>query len=253
LEAEAGLYFYNARWYDPALGRLAQADTIVPQQKNPMAWDRYAGMYNNPIKYNDPTGNCPICIIAWIALNAEAITVGVIAAFGLVTSAISAVHHIEQKDYSQAIVDVAFGSASIYVGHQAASTFSPLRTSKSVVAKPVPSISPQQNEFAPEYQPGTFSIRDWSGYPDAAPVPKPSGPFRLLTGDEYKQARVAADNANSAIHALAPNMDFKVHEIQPVKFGGSPTDPANKILLTPNIHNIYTQWWRNIQKCVEQK
>jgi RHS repeat-associated protein len=25
-----GLMFYNARWYDPALGRFAQADTIVP-------------------------------------------------------------------------------------------------------------------------------------------------------------------------------------------------------------------------------
>ncbi len=25
-----GLYYYNARYYDPALGRFAQADTIVP-------------------------------------------------------------------------------------------------------------------------------------------------------------------------------------------------------------------------------
>jgi RHS repeat-associated protein len=28
--ASFGLMFYNARWYDPALGRFAQADTIVP-------------------------------------------------------------------------------------------------------------------------------------------------------------------------------------------------------------------------------
>jgi RHS repeat-associated protein len=27
---EFGLYYYNARWYDPQLGRFAQADTIVP-------------------------------------------------------------------------------------------------------------------------------------------------------------------------------------------------------------------------------
>jgi RHS repeat-associated protein len=26
-----GLYLYNARYYDPALGRFTQADTIVPQ------------------------------------------------------------------------------------------------------------------------------------------------------------------------------------------------------------------------------
>lgn len=26
-----GLMFYSARWYDPALGRFAQADTVVPE------------------------------------------------------------------------------------------------------------------------------------------------------------------------------------------------------------------------------
>jgi RHS repeat-associated protein len=34
-EESLGLYFYNARWYDPTLGRFAQADTIVPSPKNP--------------------------------------------------------------------------------------------------------------------------------------------------------------------------------------------------------------------------
>ena len=35
-----GLYFYNARYYDPALGRFAQADTIVPQPGNPQSLNR---------------------------------------------------------------------------------------------------------------------------------------------------------------------------------------------------------------------
>ena len=30
LDADTGLYFYNARYYDPALGRFTQPDTIVP-------------------------------------------------------------------------------------------------------------------------------------------------------------------------------------------------------------------------------
>jgi RHS repeat-associated protein len=30
LEAEAGLYYYQARWYDPGLGRFAQPDSLVP-------------------------------------------------------------------------------------------------------------------------------------------------------------------------------------------------------------------------------
>jgi RHS repeat-associated protein len=60
-EAEAGLYFYNARWYDNQLGRFAQADSIIPEPGNPLAWDRYAGMDNNPIRYNDPSGQSAEC------------------------------------------------------------------------------------------------------------------------------------------------------------------------------------------------
>jgi RHS repeat-associated protein len=56
-EAEAGLYFYNARWYDPELGRFIQADTIIPEPGNPMAWDRYAYGYNNPVNSIDPSGH----------------------------------------------------------------------------------------------------------------------------------------------------------------------------------------------------
>jgi RHS repeat-associated protein len=50
-----GLMFYNARWYDPALGRFAQADSIVPP--GVQGWDRYAAMNNNPVKYIDPSGH----------------------------------------------------------------------------------------------------------------------------------------------------------------------------------------------------
>jgi RHS repeat-associated protein len=56
-QAEAGLYFYNARWYDPKTGRFIQADTIIPEPGNPQAWDRYAYANNNPVKYIDPTGH----------------------------------------------------------------------------------------------------------------------------------------------------------------------------------------------------
>ncbi|PWH13850.1 MAG: hypothetical protein DDG60_09040, partial [Anaerolineae bacterium] len=50
-----GLMFYNARWYDPALARFAQADSIIPlESQGVQAWDRYAGMNNNPVRYSDP-------------------------------------------------------------------------------------------------------------------------------------------------------------------------------------------------------
>gem|GEM_PF-3121317 len=62
-----GLMFYNARWYDPALGRFNQPDTIIPEQSQGVqAWDRYAYVSNNPVLYNDPSGHCPICLTAVI-------------------------------------------------------------------------------------------------------------------------------------------------------------------------------------------
>ncbi|HWR64713.1 MAG TPA: RHS repeat-associated core domain-containing protein [Bellilinea sp.] len=57
IEAEIGLYYYVARFYDPALGRFISADSIVPGVGNPVAWDRYAYVNNNPIRYADPTGH----------------------------------------------------------------------------------------------------------------------------------------------------------------------------------------------------
>ena len=55
--AAIGLYFFNARFYDPLLGRFTSADSIVPDPGNPQAWDRYAFTLNNPVKYIDPTGH----------------------------------------------------------------------------------------------------------------------------------------------------------------------------------------------------
>jgi len=54
---EGDIYFYNARWYDPQLGRFMQADTIVPIAQGTQAFDRYAYVNNNPMRYTDPSGN----------------------------------------------------------------------------------------------------------------------------------------------------------------------------------------------------
>jgi RHS repeat-associated protein len=57
-EASLGIYFFNARWMDPSLGRFTSPDTIVPTgTQGTQAWDRYAFVNNNPVRYNDPTGH----------------------------------------------------------------------------------------------------------------------------------------------------------------------------------------------------
>ncbi|HQQ26822.1 MAG TPA: RHS repeat-associated core domain-containing protein, partial [Syntrophales bacterium] len=61
---ETGLYNFNARLYDPAVGRFISPDPAVPDlsnSKNPWNYDpqmlnRYAYCRNNPLIYVDPTG-----------------------------------------------------------------------------------------------------------------------------------------------------------------------------------------------------
>ena len=62
---------YNARYYNPRLGRFISADTVVPDfediqspdHENPHLLNRYAYVRSNPLTYNDPTGNVANC--AW--------------------------------------------------------------------------------------------------------------------------------------------------------------------------------------------
>jgi RHS repeat-associated protein len=58
-----GLSYYNARWYDPQLGRFASADTIVPSASNPQSYNRFSYALNNPTRFTDPTGHmqCDAC------------------------------------------------------------------------------------------------------------------------------------------------------------------------------------------------
>ena len=58
-ESEFGLYDYQARYFSPLLGRFISADTIVPDFSNPQSLNRYAYVYNNPLKFTDPTGHDP--------------------------------------------------------------------------------------------------------------------------------------------------------------------------------------------------
>jgi len=53
---DLGLMDYRARWYIPALGRFASADTIAPGVGG-QALNRYSYAGNNPLGFYDPTGH----------------------------------------------------------------------------------------------------------------------------------------------------------------------------------------------------
>ena len=77
--------------------------------------------------------------------------------------------------------------------------------------------------------------------------------MRLLeTGsDELIAAQRAKSLANSG---LREDLDLSgvpmdIHEIQPVKFGGSPTDLGNKTLLPRATHQqVVTPFWNQLQR-----
>jgi len=55
--ADFGLLYYGARFYDPQLGRFSSPDSIIPQSQGVQAYDRYAYVSNNPLRYTDPSGH----------------------------------------------------------------------------------------------------------------------------------------------------------------------------------------------------
>ncbi|WP_212002738.1 DUF6443 domain-containing protein [Chitinophaga sp. HK235] len=71
---------FNARTYDQQLGRFMQIDPWIEVGSQEMLTP-YQFSYNNPVRYNDPDGRCPICPVAVpIAVEAfeafEAIWIG---------------------------------------------------------------------------------------------------------------------------------------------------------------------------------
>jgi len=58
-DPETGLYYYNARYYDPEIGRFLSADAMIPDPGNPQSFNRYSYVLNNPLRYTDPSGHVP--------------------------------------------------------------------------------------------------------------------------------------------------------------------------------------------------
>lgn len=62
-DSTTGLYYLNARYYNPEDGRFLTEDTYRGETKEPDTWHLYAYCANNPINYTDPSGHGPVGII----------------------------------------------------------------------------------------------------------------------------------------------------------------------------------------------
>ncbi|MEN2776017.1 RHS repeat-associated core domain-containing protein [Acetivibrio clariflavus] len=56
-DEETGLYYLNARMYDPKIARFLQEDTYTGDPNDPLSLNLYTYSHNNPIIYYDPTGH----------------------------------------------------------------------------------------------------------------------------------------------------------------------------------------------------
>ena len=64
-DADTGLVYAGARYYDPTIGRFLAPDPVPFQEDNLQSFNRYAYGENNPYKYVDPDGRMnltPDCI-----------------------------------------------------------------------------------------------------------------------------------------------------------------------------------------------
>ena len=72
-DTETGLYYCNARYYDPQTGRFISADStdyLDPNHMNGM--NLYAYCINNPVMYSDPAGRSVTAILIGLGLVALA-------------------------------------------------------------------------------------------------------------------------------------------------------------------------------------
>jgi hypothetical protein len=57
----------NGRMYDPMLGRMLSPDNYVPDVTDSQSFNRYSYVFNNPLKFVDPSGEIPIGLVLLIA------------------------------------------------------------------------------------------------------------------------------------------------------------------------------------------
>jgi RHS repeat-associated protein len=65
-EDTTGLYYFGARYYDPATGRFITRDTVFGKLTDPQSQNRYVYCRNNPHKYTDPDGKNPLIVAGFI-------------------------------------------------------------------------------------------------------------------------------------------------------------------------------------------
>ena len=71
-DESTGLYYLNARYYDPQDGRFTSQDTYRGKDEEYKTWNLYTYCANNPVGYIDPSGHSAIALFTAAARAYEA-------------------------------------------------------------------------------------------------------------------------------------------------------------------------------------
>jgi RHS repeat-associated protein len=117
-DADTGLIYMEARYYDPLIGRFYSNDPVGFTETNPVSFNRYAYANNNPYRFTDPDGQ-----LAWFAPMAIGAVVG--GGFNLAVQLFRSGGDVGAVNWSQVGVAAAagaVGSAAGVVASTAATT-----------------------------------------------------------------------------------------------------------------------------------
>ncbi|UPG87751.1 RHS repeat-associated core domain-containing protein [Luteibacter aegosomatis] len=241
-DPDSGLIYMQARYYDSVVGRFISVDPHVPVAGDLAKVNRFVYVNDNPAGMTDPDGREAACVSQ--PSHCRSMGEGIVEAPGAIADVAESVNENVITPIIAAN-PAAFEEASLALKgvSSAMRAISMARAAETAVE------SAEVPLATAEVASGEFSVIDWSGYPSE--VPRPEGTLRVVSGEEYRAVRRAANSANQAIRRdqglIGKAVD--VHEVKPVKFGGSPTDPANKVILPRDIHQkVVTPWWNQFQK-----
>lgn len=60
-DSATGLSYMQQRYMDPQLGMFISVDPVTADGGDSRHFNRYAYAYNNPFRFTDPDGRCPVC------------------------------------------------------------------------------------------------------------------------------------------------------------------------------------------------
>ncbi|MGE8399347.1 MAG: RHS repeat-associated core domain-containing protein [Burkholderiales bacterium] len=62
-DASTGLSYMQQRYYDPQIGRFLSVDPVTANSSSDTRlFGRYQYAFNNPYRFTDPDGGCPVCV-----------------------------------------------------------------------------------------------------------------------------------------------------------------------------------------------